>query len=188
MALKKKGLGRGLDALLSDNRIEDGGSEKGGVTMLRTADIEPNPKQARRVFDKEALDELTTGLEISCNAMELILEGSFSHEKYNKIKTDCLLEDRSKARARRLKKIVKAEDEPGVVNEALREKLQEWRTAQFKKENVPAYRIMHQSTLMTIASVIPQTKSELMRIKGFGEESFRKYGEDILAITSGFAK
>ena len=41
---------------------------------------------------------------------------------------------------------------------------------------------------MTIASVIPQTKSELMRIKGFGEESFRKYGEDILAITSGFAK
>ena len=75
-----------------------------------------------------------------------------------------------------------------MVNEALREKLQEWRTAQFKKDNVPAYRIMHQSTLMTIASVIPHTKSELMRIKGFGEESFRKYGEDILAITSEFAK
>ena len=152
---------------------------------LTTLEVD-NKEVAKKL--KEALDELITGLEISCNAMELILDGDFSHEKYNKIKTDCLLEDRSKARARRLKKIVKAEDEPGVVNEALREKLQEWRTAQFKKENVPAYRIMHQSTLMTIASVIPQTKSELMRIKGFGEESFRKYGEDILAITSGFAK
>lgn len=64
MALKKKGLGRGLDALLSDNRIEDGGSEKGGVTMLRTADIEPNPKQARRVFDKEALDELAESIRL----------------------------------------------------------------------------------------------------------------------------
>jgi hypothetical protein len=41
---------------------------------------------------------------------------------------------------------------------------------------------------MTIASLAPQTKSELMRIKGFGEESFRKYGEEILAITSEFAK
>ena len=41
MALKKKGLGRGLDALLSDNRIEDSSGEgASGVTMLRTADIE----------------------------------------------------------------------------------------------------------------------------------------------------
>ena len=46
--------------------------------------------------------------------------------------------------------------------------------------------IMHQSTLMTIASTVPKTKSELMRIKGFGEESFKKYGEEILAITAEF--
>lgn len=64
MALKKKGLGRGLDALLSDNRIEDGGGEGGGVTMLRTADIEPNPNQARRVFDKGALEELAESIRL----------------------------------------------------------------------------------------------------------------------------
>ena len=154
-------------------------------TKLATFEVD-NKEVAKKI--KEALDEMLTSLEISCNAMELILKGGFSHEEYNRLKTDCLLEDRSKTRARRLKKLVRTDDEPGVINEKLREKLQEWRTAQFKKENVPAYRIMHQSTLMTIASVIPQTKSELMRIKGFGEESFRKYGEDILAITSGFAK
>ncbi len=65
MALKKKGLGRGLDALLSDNRIEDSAGEgASGVTMLRTADIEPNPKQARRSFDKEALEELAESIRI----------------------------------------------------------------------------------------------------------------------------
>lgn len=65
MALKKKGLGRGLDALLSDNRIEDAGAENAsGVTMLRTADIEPNPKQARRRFDKEGLEELAESIRI----------------------------------------------------------------------------------------------------------------------------
>lgn len=62
---KKKGLGRGLDALLSDNRIEDKGGELGsGITMLRTADIEPNPKQARKKFDKEQLEELAESIRI----------------------------------------------------------------------------------------------------------------------------
>ena len=85
-----------------------------------------------------------------------------------------------------MKKIVKDANEPGVVNEKLRERLQEWRTARFKKDNIPAYMIMHQSTLMAIASTVPKTKSELMRVKGFGEESFKKYGEEILAITAEF--
>jgi ATP-dependent DNA helicase RecQ len=70
----------------------------------------------------------------------------------------------------------------------LREKLQEWRTARFKKDNIPAYMIMHQTTLMAIASWVPQTKGDLLRIKGFGEESFKKYGEEILQITAEFKK
>jgi len=62
---KKKGLGRGLDALLSDNRIEDNSGELGsGITMLRTADIEPNPKQARKRFDKEQLEELAESIRL----------------------------------------------------------------------------------------------------------------------------
>lgn len=66
MALnKKKGLGRGLDALLTDNRIEDTVSEAaGGVMMLRIADVEPNPEQARRVFDREALEELAESIKL----------------------------------------------------------------------------------------------------------------------------
>ena len=62
MATKRKGLGRGLDALLADNKTDD--SKSGGVLMLRTADIEPNPKQARRVFDREALDELAESIRL----------------------------------------------------------------------------------------------------------------------------
>lgn len=51
----QKGLGRGLDALLYDNTIESGG----GIMMLRLSDIEPNPLQARKEFDPEALRELS---------------------------------------------------------------------------------------------------------------------------------
>jgi superfamily II DNA helicase RecQ len=77
-------------------------------------------------------------------------------------------------------------NEPTSVNEELRVRLNEWRMERFKKDNIPAYMIMHQSTLMAIASRVPKTKAELMRIKGFGEESFKKYGEEILAITAEF--
>jgi ATP-dependent DNA helicase RecQ len=65
--------------------------------------------------------------------------------------------------------------------------LQEWRTARFKKDNIPAFMIMHQSTLMAIAASVPKTKAELLRIKGFGEERYKKYGEEILAITADFS-
>ena len=56
----------------------------------------------------------------------------------------------------------------------------------FKKDNIPAYMIMHQSTLLAIASHVPHTPRELLAIKGFGEASFKKYGEEILAITAEF--
>jgi superfamily II DNA helicase RecQ len=133
---------------------------------------------------KEALDELLTSLEITCKSIEMIQKGSFTIDNYNKTKTECLLEERSKTRSKHLKKLEKEVGEPGVVNEELRERLQEWRSARFKKDNVPAFKIMHQSTLMAIATNVPKTKMELLRIKGFGEESFKKYGEEILAITA----
>ena len=152
-------------------------------TDLSTLEVD-NKEVAKKL--KEAFDELLTELEINCNAMEMLKDGRFSLKTYNKGKTESLLEDRTRTKARRLKKLVKEDDESGIVNEELRETLQEWRTARFKKDNIPAYMIMHQSTLMAIASRVPKNKAELMRIKGFGEESFKKYGEEILAITAEF--
>ena len=57
--MAKKGLGRGLDALLADNEIE---SSPGGVTVLRLTEIEPNRGQARKVFDPSALEELASSI------------------------------------------------------------------------------------------------------------------------------
>ena len=153
--------------------------------IIRLSDLEVDNKEVAKKL-KEAMDELQICLDITHNALELILNGKFSHEEYNRSRTDCLLEDRSRTRTRRLKKLVKEDNEEGTVNEKLRERLQEWRTERFKADNVPAYTIMHQSTLVEIASLIPKTKSELLSIKGFGKAKFEKYGEDILKITADF--
>ena len=75
---KKKGLGRGLGALMGETRREeplvvarDGGGEsasapsaypKSGLASLAVAAIEPLPDQPRRHFDEAALDELAASI------------------------------------------------------------------------------------------------------------------------------
>ena len=151
---------------------------------LRMSSLEIDNKEVRKKV-KESSDELMVGLDIACRTMELILRCGFIQENYGRIRTDCMLEDRT-ARQKKLKKIERTEGEQGIVNEELRERLQAWRTERFKADNVPAYTIMHQTTLMDIASLIPKTKAELLRIKGFGEARYNKYGEQILKITAEF--
>lgn len=61
MAAKKGGLGRGLDALLVDNSIENISSSS--AVKLKLNEIEPNKNQPRKVFDDEALSELSASIE-----------------------------------------------------------------------------------------------------------------------------
>lgn len=56
--MAKKGLGRGLDALLAENTTENAE----GITVLRLADIEPNLKQVRKTFDAESIAELAESI------------------------------------------------------------------------------------------------------------------------------
>lgn len=153
--------------------------------LSRTCGLEIDNKEVRKKV-LEAYDEMDIYIDIIVKSLKSILEDGFSTDRYNKIRTESLLEERSSAQSRRLKKIVRKEGEAGTVNEQLKERLQEWRIERFKKDNVPAYMIMHQTTLMDIASFVPKTKAELMRIKGFGEAKFEKYGEEILRITAEF--
>ena len=149
-------------------------------------ELEIDNKETKKRI-KEASDEVLTILDIECRTLQMIVSEGFSLDGYNRIRTECLLEDRNVKKAKRLKKIKRKPGEAGIVNEELRERLQEWRSARFKQDNVPAYTIMHQSTLMEIATYVPKTKKELLAIKGFGEVKFLKYGEEILKITADYS-
>lgn len=58
MAIKKGGLGKGLDALFADNSTES----SDGARLLPISDIEPNRDQPRKVFDDAALKELADSI------------------------------------------------------------------------------------------------------------------------------
>lgn len=56
MAARKSGLGRGLDALIPQDRPTD------GYGQISVASVEPNPDQPRSDFDKAAIDELAASI------------------------------------------------------------------------------------------------------------------------------
>ena len=155
------------------------------VLVQDISTLEIDNKENKKAL-KEACEECLPELQTECNAMEAIQKGNFSIEKYNRIRTDAYLAELPAKGKRKLKKVEKEEGESPSVNEDLRERLMKWRTERFKADNVPAYTIMHQSTLLEIAMLAPKTKEELLSIKGFGEAKFKKFGADILKICSEF--
>lgn len=60
------------------------------------------------------------------------------------------------------------------------EKLKSIRGNFARKENVPAYIIFSDATLLELATYLPQTAEEILKISGFGEVKFAKYGEPFL--------
>lgn len=60
--------------------------------------------------------------------------------------------------------------------------LKEWRTAQAKSQDVPAYVIFPDATLKAIAVHKPQTAEDLLSISGIGAKKAERYGEDVLKI------
>lgn len=70
----------------------------------------------------------------------------------------------------------------GSIHPELAQAIVDWRREKYQKDNVPAFMILHQKTLLAIADLAPTTKEELLCVKGFGKSKCEKYGEEILEI------
>ena len=70
-------------------------------------------------------------------------------------------------------------DEDGVSTLAA---LKAWRSKIAAQNNLPAYVIFHDSTLLALAEKLPQSLSELSGIAGIGAKKLEAYGDDLLKI------
>ena len=59
---KKTGLGKGLDALFGDVKIEETMQENDVLKSLKINEVEPNREQPRKMFDQEALEGLAESI------------------------------------------------------------------------------------------------------------------------------
>jgi ATP-dependent DNA helicase RecQ len=67
------------------------------------------------------------------------------------------------------------------VDQGLREYLREWRRTTAKKQGVPAFVVLHDSSLDEICRLQPTSISGLLTITGIGERKADLYGQDILS-------
>ncbi len=82
-------------------------------------------------------------------------------------------------------KLMRCEDCPSDMDEALYERLRDWRSDQAKQLGQPAYCVFTDKTLMAIAEAVPGEEGELAGISGVGARKLERFGTDVLAICAG---
>jgi len=75
---------------------------------------------------------------------------------------------------------------PAEAKSDLREHLREWRWGISRELNVPAYVVMHDTTLDELCKVRPSTLAQLRGVSGFGDRKVERYGAQILEALKNF--
>jgi ATP-dependent DNA helicase RecQ len=70
----------------------------------------------------------------------------------------------------------------GEPDAELREYLREWRRNTAKEHGMPAYVVLHDTTLEEVSRARPSSLRELRKITGIGERKAELYGQQILAL------
>ncbi|MFF3953426.1 ATP-dependent DNA helicase UvrD2 [Streptomyces sp. NPDC001890] len=82
-------------------------------------------------------------------------------------------------------KLMRCEDCPSDMDEALYERLRDWRAVRAKEIGQPAFCVFTDKTLMAIAEAVPGSEGELAVISGVGARKLGRFGTAVLAICAG---
>jgi ATP-dependent DNA helicase UvrD/PcrA len=83
------------------------------------------------------------------------------------------------------RKLGRCEGCPADLDEALFDRLKEWRVAVSRELKVPAYVVFTDVTLQAIAERTPRSEPELAGISGVGPAKLSRYGAAVLAVCRG---
>jgi len=70
----------------------------------------------------------------------------------------------------------------------LRDYLREWRRGIANEQGLPAYAVLHDTTLEEICRLRPTSIAKLKTVTGIGEQKAARYGEEILAVLRRYAE
>nr|MBP9883313.1 helix-turn-helix domain-containing protein [Chitinophagales bacterium] len=79
-----------------------------------------------------------------------------------------------------------AEEENAGMSTGLLEQLKDYRKQLSAEENLPPFRICNDVTLQEIAMFLPQSLNDMAFIKGMGDFTLNKYGEQFLSLVQDF--
>jgi hypothetical protein len=80
----------------------------------------------------------------------------------------------------------KKQSSSNVSNAELYNSLKNWRDGIVEESGLPIYMVANQNALKEIATYLPLTKQDLMKLSGFGKAKAAKYGEEILEMVEDY--
>jgi ATP-dependent DNA helicase RecQ len=75
----------------------------------------------------------------------------------------------------------------GAADEGLFEELRRWRLERARADEVPAFVVLHDSTLRELAAAKPASEHDLRAVKGFGPAKIERYADDVLGVIAAAA-
>ncbi len=134
MSMKKKALGRGLSALLSDSEGEKSevevvvpslaeGAQSSNLNEIQIEQIETNPFQPRQYFDQEALNELADSIKVH-GIIQPITVRKLAHNQYQLISGERRFQASKLAGLKSLPAYVRTANDQQMLEMALIENIQ----------------------------------------------------------------
>lgn len=74
---------------------------------------------------------------------------------------------------------------PSTANEQMVERIRAWRLRESRRHGVPAFTVLTDATVESIAENRPETAAELAAISGIGPVKLDRYGDQLLALVAG---
>jgi ATP-dependent DNA helicase RecQ len=68
------------------------------------------------------------------------------------------------------------------ADSALFEALRAWRRERAAREDVPAFVVLHDSTLLALAAARPRDRAALAEVPGIGAAKLERFGAELLAV------
>ncbi|MBR7830075.1 ATP-dependent DNA helicase UvrD2 [Actinospica sp. MGRD01-02] len=85
------------------------------------------------------------------------------------------------------RKLGRCADCPSDLDQALFQRLRDWRLEQAAEQSVPAYVVFTDATLTAIAEIRPADRAGLAKIPGVGTAKLDRYADQVLTILTGSA-
>ncbi len=103
-------------------------------------------------------------------------------------KSDLVLKGRGQVMLTKSKEKIDVQEQGANYEVALFQQLKEVRRQLAGEENVAAYIILSDATLMELATYLPHNKDEVSKISGFGEVKIEKYGKQFWTVITDYCK
>ncbi len=128
MTIKKKGLGRGLSALLSDtpetNKLDEAPVQAGGsMNEIPVSEIEVNPYQPRKDFGAEALQELIDSIKVH-GIIQPVTVRRLARNQYQLISGERRFQAARRAGLKTIPAYIRSADDQQMLEMALVENIQ----------------------------------------------------------------